>query len=84
MRPSKSSNEINAHSASTCVYLEKEFFNRKMDLLLFSHTQLNDDVYEIVQLDMIEQYRTHHLMLDKLFQDKVEKIELNMRLLRNS
>jgi hypothetical protein len=47
-------------------------------------TQLNDDVYEIVQLDMIEQYRTHHLMLDMLFQDKVVMIGLNKLVHQNN
>jgi hypothetical protein len=41
-------------------------------------------VYEIVQLDTIEQYKIHHLMPDKRFQDKVVMIELNMQLLQNS
>jgi hypothetical protein len=47
-------------------------------------TQLNDDVYEIVQLDRIEQYKTHHLMLDMLFQDKVEMIVLNKLVHQNN
>lgn len=51
---------------------------------MFILTQLNDDVYGIVQHDMIEQYRIHHLMLDMLFQDKVEMIELNKLVHQNS
>jgi hypothetical protein len=52
--------------------------------LQHEYIQLNDDVYGIVQLDMIEQYKKHHLLLDMLFQDKVEMIELNKLVRRNN
>ncbi len=43
--------------------------------IIFSQlTQPNDDVYVIVQLDTIEQYKRHHPMLDKPFQDTIVTI----------
>ena len=66
------------------IYIEILMSTNTKICFLVLRTQLNDVVYGIVQPDTIEQYKTHHLMLDKLFQDTVEMIVSNKQVLQNS
>ena len=52
---------------------------------LFSQlTRPNDDVYVIVQLDTIEQYKRHHPKLDNPFQDTIVMIVSKRLVLQKS
>ena len=84
MRLSRSSKEMKAHSASTCVYLPEK---TTLVLRIPSSrvlTQPNDDVCEMIRHGTIEQCRRHHPRLDTRFPDTVETIASDRRARRSS